>query len=125
MTYNELNLKIEEGGGRIRSIQEDLEELAEEKKHFESEETTPNYSTFYERWFLIKNLYVRIDDFIIEEDPNNPKKYLVTKVHGIGFDSKSSGSITNVDSWFDISDIGTENTPSIETLNNIYNVHSN
>lgn len=123
MTYNELTLKIEEEDGRVKSIQEDLDELKEEETHFN--EATPNSSTFHGKWFLIKNLYVRIDDFIIEEDSNNPEKYLVTKVHGIGFDSKSFGSITNVDSWFDISDIGTENTPSIETLNNIYYVRSN
>lgn len=81
---------------------------------------------------MINNSYVRIDDFIIEEyidededDPEKQIKYKVTKVHGIGFRSESPRSVLNVDSWFNISDIGTENTPGIETLNNIYNVRSN
>lgn len=129
MTYNQILTKIDEGEGCIASIQEDLKELNEENTHFS--EATPNYNTFYKKWFLINNSYVRIDDFIIEEyidedeeDPEKRIKYKVTKVHGIGFRSESPRSVLNVDSWFNISDIGTENTPSIETLNNIYNVYS-
>lgn len=130
MTYNELNLKIEKEEGHIMSIQKDLEELVEKRNILKVKGTTPDYNTFYKQWFLINNSYVRIDDFIIEEyidedDPENPIKYKVTKVHGIGFRSESPGFILNVDSWFDISDIGTINTPSIDTLNNIYNVRSN